>query len=171
MRSLALIRHARAAADPSDDHARPLDPQGESEAGALAEWLAGRGKPLDLLLASSATRARQTAERLSAAWTPSVTIAPDDELYLASAARVLSRLQEVDDVASAVGVVCHSPGVVDLVRTLTVSGDRDALRDLGNGMGTAGCAVLSLELDRWRDLAPAVAHLEAFARPRVEAKG
>ena len=62
LRRLTLIRHATADQDASvRDFERPLTRKGHSEAQEMAKRLHERGLVPDLILASSATRTRETS--------------------------------------------------------------------------------------------------------------
>ena len=67
MKSLFLLRHARATRSPEGDHERPLDPRGRDEAHRVGLFLSRLGSQPELVLTSSARRARTTAELAAAA--------------------------------------------------------------------------------------------------------
>ncbi|MET0314259.1 MAG: histidine phosphatase family protein, partial [Hansschlegelia sp.] len=69
MRRLILFRHAKSdwPEDGGDDHGRSLAPRGRRVAGPMGAWLAGRGFRPDLVLCSTAVRARATWDLAKAA--------------------------------------------------------------------------------------------------------
>lgn len=121
LRELVLVRHAKSDwGDPSlPDHDRPLNARGTRDAPMMAERFAGAGHKVDLILASTATRARRTAETFAAALGLEVTL--DPELYLASAEELLSAAQAQANAsgASSILVVAHNPGITDLASRLS----------------------------------------------------
>src|SRR5215207_4241446 len=78
---LALVRHAKSDwGDPAlDDHDRPLNDRGMRDAPRMARQLAESGFRADLILSSTALRARTTAEAFAAEL--GVAVSLDPELY------------------------------------------------------------------------------------------
>lgn len=111
---LYLLRHADAEGDLSglSDAARGLSRDGRAQARETGEYLSTAG--IDLVLASAATRARQTTELLALH-------APTEylpRLYNASARHVLAELSGVGDQIRTVLVVGHAPGLPGLAYLL-----------------------------------------------------
>lgn len=117
---LVLVRHAKSDwGDPSlRDHDRPLNARGTRDAPVMAQRFAALGHPVDVILSSTATRARRTAEAFAAALGLEVTL--DPELYLASAERLLAKATASG--AHAVLLVAHNPGITDLAYRLSDGG-------------------------------------------------
>ena len=88
-RRLILTRHAKSAwDDPTlDDHDRPLNDRGMHDAPRMAKRLAEAGFRPDVILSSTAVRARTTAEAFGAALRVAVSLDPD--LYGAPAGSLL----------------------------------------------------------------------------------
>lgn len=104
---LYLLRHADADddLDGRDDVSRGLSRLGRAQARALAEVLAA--ERIEMVLASNATRARQTTELLRLP----APIHYRPRLYNAGARQVLAELSGVDDQVRRVLVVGHAPGL------------------------------------------------------------
>ena len=87
---LALVRHAKSDwGDPSlDDHDRPLNDRGMRDAPRMARRLAETGFRPDVILSSTALRARTTAEAFGAELRVAVSL--DPELYGAPARTLLA---------------------------------------------------------------------------------
>src|SRR5512145_3409209 len=112
MKHLVLLRHANAE-NGEVDRARALSALGRSEAarmGAVFGQLAGRGFRPQLLLCSPALRARETLEGLRGALGAAPRVEEDEALYLASAGRLLTKLQALPDPEAQVLLVGHNPG-------------------------------------------------------------
>ncbi len=111
---LYLLRHADAEGDYSglSDAARGLSREGRAQARETGEFLATAG--IDVILASDATRARQTTELLAL---PAPTHYRS-RLYNCSARQVLAELSGVDDQIRTVLVVGHAPGLPGLAYLL-----------------------------------------------------
>ncbi|GAA1969882.1 SixA phosphatase family protein [Microbacterium deminutum] len=117
---LALIRHAKSAwgDETLDDHDRPLGDRGMRDAPRMARRLAESGFRPDVIISSTAVRARTTAEAFAAELKMAVTL--DPELYGASANTLIATAAESG--APSVALVAHDPGMSVLAARL--SGDR-----------------------------------------------
>ena len=64
MKRVWLLRHAKSSWDDEllGDHERPLAPRGRKAAARIARWAAANGLRPDLVLCSTAVRARATLE-------------------------------------------------------------------------------------------------------------
>ena len=142
---LALVRHAKSDwGDPAlDDHDRPLNDRGMRDAPRMARQLAEAGFRTDLILSSTALRARTTAEAFAAELGAAVSL--DPELYGAPARVLLAAASATR--APAVMVVAHDPGMSVLAAHLT----DDAI----GHMPTCAVATFTWEVDDW-DVASAV---------------
>ena len=172
MKRLYLLRHAKAvASDPqADDHDRALTVRGMHDASAMARYMRKNDMAPGLVLVSSSTRTRQTAEltlrELANPPKPEIR----EALYLAEPGRILAMLQAVPAAAQSVMVIGHNPGIEALATLLArepVRRKERARRDvLEEKFPTAALAVLDLDIARWRDLAPGEGKLVDFVRPR-----
>ena len=155
MKTLHLLRHAKS--DWSDnslaDHDRPLNKRGKHARLAVAEHV--RGWPVDLVVCSTATRARQTAKPVVAAL--GCPVRYDDALYETSGRGLLDVVRALDDGDDAVMLVGHNPSIEDLTRALC--GDTPVY-------ATAALGTVGLDVERWADVAEGVADLTAFDTPR-----
>ena len=117
MITLALVRHAKSDwGDPGiDDHDRPLNDRGVRDAPRMARRLAATGFRPDVILSSSALRARTTAEAFAAEL--GVAVSLDPELYGAPASSLLSAAAATG--ARSVMVVAHDPGMSALAGRLS----------------------------------------------------
>lgn len=130
----------------------------------MAGVVAAQVPPPGLVLCSTAARARQTYDAVSAALRPAPRLSLEDALYLASPEDILAVLRRVSPAVDAVLVVGHNPGLWDLARGLAAEGDPAALGALRERFPTGSLARLSTPAG-WVDLSPAGAVLEAFVRP------
>lgn len=143
---LVLVRHAKS--DWGDaavsDHDRPLNERGRRDAPVMARRLAETGFRPDLIVASTALRARTTAEVFGAEF--GVAVSLDRELYGAPASTLLAAA--VASRAASVVVVAHDPGMSVLAGWLS----DDAIAHMPT------CAVARFEWDEddW-DVASSVA--------------
>ncbi len=117
MVTLALIRHAKSDwDDPAlSDHDRPLNHRGRRDAPRMAALVAARDWRPQLILASTAVRARTTAEEFATAL--EVPLELRDELYGASSNTLWTAASGSG--ATDVVVVAHDPGISILARQLS----------------------------------------------------
>ena len=146
MKSLFLLRHARATRSPEGDHERPLDQRGRDEAHRVGLFLSRLGSRPELVLTSSARRARTTAELAAAAGDWSCPLRPLDALYQSSPDSMLNEIATQDDRLDRVLVVGHEPGCSDLTRQLIGGGRLE--------FPAATLVRIDFDGSRWRDLAP-----------------
>jgi phosphohistidine phosphatase len=161
VKQLHILRHAKSSWDDPDlaDHERPLAPRGEKAAVRIAEYARSKGIAPELVLCSTAVRARQTLAALLPVLSGDVEIRLEDVLYGAGVDTALARLHDVDEVVGSVLVVGHNPTLHELALALT--GREDALERFPTG------ALASIALTTsWADIAEGGADLVAFVVPR-----
>ena len=150
------------------DEARALTARGEAACRRLAAHLRatgpGRGPSWDLILCSSARRARASAELLAAAMAPPAPLEIRQNLYLANAETVLAALRALPQATEAALLVGHNPGLQALTRLLTGAGGaaRRAAREFPPG----ALAGFACDIDSWADLKPGAALLRSFLTPK-----
>jgi phosphohistidine phosphatase len=165
MKHLYLLRHAKSSwKDPGlADHDRPLAGRGRRAAQAIARHLREQGIEPELVLCSTARRARETLERIEPALgTGAVRV--ERELYGADAGALLEQLRGVPDAVGSVLVIGHNPGLQRLA--LGLARPAPAVEELEAKYPTAGLAALVFEGSSWRDLDRGSAELVGFVRPR-----
>jgi phosphohistidine phosphatase len=149
---LYLLRHAKSSwKDASlDDHDRPLAGRGRKASKAIGRYLRDHDIEPELVLCSSAKRARQTLERLGPA---GVDARIEPELYGAGAHDLLERLHAVPEAVTSVMLIGHNPGMQQLAFLLAGLDDK---------FPTA--ALATFECSGWRTLDQA--ELIDYVRPR-----
>ena len=163
--TLMLLRHAKSSWDyPVADHDRPLSDRGRRDARAAGRLLAQRGWVPDLVLCSTAVRARQTWERALGGGAVARSLEHTRRVYAASAEQLLSLVSDVDPAVRVLLLVGHAPGLPDLADRL---GRRPEPRPVWKRMDakypTAGLAVLAFPVP-WADAVDG--ELVAFEVPR-----
>jgi phosphohistidine phosphatase len=166
VKTLHLLRHAKSSwDDPNlDDHDRPLAARGRQAAGVVASRMARQGTRVDLVLCSSAVRARQTFEFLLPVLGAPLYIHIGPELYTANASDLLRLIQAVSEEASGVLVVGHNPALEELTDWLAGDGEPGAVEELRRKFPTAVLATLTTG-NAWSELGPGKAYLESFVLP------
>jgi phosphohistidine phosphatase len=96
-RRITLMRHGHAADDRNDDYSRPLSERGGAAARQAGVALAQAGYTPEHVLASSAPRARTTAELVALACGYTGPVQAQRSLYLADDAQYLAALRGLPD--------------------------------------------------------------------------
>ena len=145
MRNLLLLRHAKSNwSDPGQlDHERPLNDRGKHDARRMGQWIKELDLLPDLIVSSSAKRARKTARKVANQSGYEGRIELEGELYQAFPEQYISVVQRVDDQHHSLLIVAHNPGLEDFLHWLTGQSER---------MPTASLAHILLDIDRWSDL-------------------
>jgi phosphohistidine phosphatase len=145
VKTLLLMRHAKSSWKDTElsDIERPLNKRGKKDAPFMGAVLKEKELVPQLILSSTAVRARETAELVTAACNYPGEIRYLDYFYLAEPAAYLRGLTEVPDDLERVMVIGHNPGLEGLLQIL--SGRIEALP-------TSTIAYLSLPVSSWRDV-------------------
>lgn len=153
-RTLVVVRHAKSDwTNAMPDHERPLAERGRRDAPEIGRWLAGHVGRVDLVLCSTATRARQTWELASTGLGEEPPVRYEERIY---EAQLLSVLDELPDEVGSTVLVGHNPALTELVRVL--SGQAHELK-------TSAVVVLRWT-GTWADVHARPAQIVATALPR-----
>lgn len=123
MKYLILLRHAKSSWKDSslNDFERPLNNRGKQDAPKMAQRLCQRGIQIDLIISSSARRTTETANIFTDILNYKSEIIFDHKLYAASDRQILSVINQLDNKYENVLLVCHNPGITNLVNYLSDS--------------------------------------------------
>lgn len=161
MKQLLVLRHAKSDWKTSfdSDHERPLAKRGVRAARLMGRLLTTLDLEPDLILSSTAVRARQTAELASASggWTCPLVLR--EEFYGSNPVAVLSVIQAQQAEHSRLLLTGHEPTWSELVGTLTGGGEPR--------MPTAAMARIDLPIDDWVDLRAAQGTLVWLVPPKL----
>jgi phosphohistidine phosphatase len=138
------MRHAKSSWDDHrlTDHDRPLNDRGRRAAPLIGQKLLDHQFRPDVVLASTATRVRETLAALQSKWSFEPTVFFEKSLYLASRESLLAHVKGLHDSWNEVIVIGHNPGMGDLVSHL--SGDFV-------DMPTAAVAIFESNTESWSD--------------------
>jgi phosphohistidine phosphatase len=161
---LFLLRHAKSSWDDPQlaDHDRPLAPRGRRAARAMAEHMRRERLAPEVVLCSSARRAQETVERMSAAL-GDASVVIEAELYSASASELLERLRQLPEATVSAMLVGHNPAMQELA--LRLVGPVSGRAAIEGKYPTGGLAALSFE-GCWGELDVGAAELVSFVTPR-----
>lgn len=158
MKTLLVMRHAKSdwAADHGNDHDRPLNERGTRSARIIGRLLAAEDRIPDLVVSSTALRARSTARIAAEAgdWGCETLLEP--ALYGSGADAALEVAASAPDVGRLM-LVGHQPAWSTLVFTLT--GRRVEMR-------TGTVAVIPFEIEAWSEVTSMRGTLGKVYQPR-----
>jgi phosphohistidine phosphatase len=163
-RRIHLLRHAKSSWDDPTlgDRERPLAPRGVKASARIARWIHENDVRPELVLCSSALRARETLAQVEdALGSPRIEI--EDGLYAASAAELARRLGQLSPEMREVLLVGHNPGLADLCLLLAEpSPEREQIAEK---LPTGALVTLETRSD-WADLGPECATIVHLVLPR-----
>ena len=147
MKTLILMRHAKSSWKDHDlsDFERPLKKRGKKDAQAMAAILMEKELLPQKLMASSAKRARRTAEILIEETKTVIPAEYLEQLYMAEIPVFFELLQSVPDELERVMIIGHNPGIESLVQMLS-----SQIESLPAG----AMALVSVPVKSWKELTP-----------------
>lgn len=159
MKQILILRHAKSSWDDArlEDHDRPLAARGLRDAPRVGRLIRAHKLVPDLILCSTAERARATADLVVEAcgFRGELRILPG--LYPGDPASTVEYLRGLGDSFDRVLVVGHNPAHEGLLATLTGE---------ARTMPTAALAVVQVAADRWGQVAHGAGRLRQFWAPR-----
>lgn len=168
MLTLSIVRHAKSSwGTPSlRDIDRPLNTRGKSQAQKLGTFLSDHELLPDLIICSSAKRARQTLKHLKKKWTTDAEIIVEDQLYLASPGTITTLLEELGNQHDHIMIIGHNPGLHMLAMRLAHHGKADDLDVLMEKYPTATLSVIQSDANKWEDIESGSGELKHFITPK-----
>jgi phosphohistidine phosphatase len=147
MKTLLIMRHAKSSWKEQElpDHDRPLKKRGRKDITNMAKILKKKALIPELILSSSAVRAKDTATLMAEKLNYKGEVELVDDLYMAEPETYIQKIATVPDKVEKLLVVGHNPGLEGLVMTL---GDKIT------SLPTGSIAKLYLFVDKWSDLTP-----------------
>jgi len=161
-RTLVMIRHAKSSwANPlQSDFERPLNDRGEQDAPMMGERLKKLNVIPDLIVASTAKRARQTAKKIAKALGYDESkIQWEEKLYHCIPQVFEEVLYELDDKIKTVFIVAHNPGITAFVNELSPEFVTD-------NMPTCGVIAAKINAEHWTDFNNRNSNVFLFESPK-----
>jgi phosphohistidine phosphatase len=145
MKTLLLLRHAKSSWDDANlpDHDRSLNKRGREAAPKMGRWIRKRDLVPDVVLCSTARRARQTCELVAETWRQPVPTRLLADLYLCPAEKIVDVLHTLDDDPTRVLIIGHNPGLADFLAATVGYAEK---------FPTAALAWLDVDIPAWSDL-------------------
>ncbi|MGB4204651.1 MAG: histidine phosphatase family protein [Bacteroidales bacterium] len=144
MKRLFVIRHARSSGKVAGvhDHERPLLPAGKAQIKTIGSKLLSLNVKPDLILCSTALRARQTAQLLAESLDiPADIIEADSELYLIDSRELKFKITQLPDNIHTVFVIGHNPAMTDFVNYF--------LNPMTDNLPAAGLIGIEFDTENW----------------------
>ncbi len=159
MPTLLLMRHAKSDwdAEYGTDHDRPLNDRGRRSARLMGRVLTEEGLAPEVVISSTAVRARTTSELAIEAGEWDAELVLDRALYESGPQGVLAAGAETPPEIGRLMLVGHQPTWSMLVARLT--GERAEMK-------TATVAVIDLAIDSWADLPGSSGSLARLIEPK-----
>src|SRR5215831_846306 len=166
MKTLHLLRHAKSSwkGVGLDDHERPLSKRGRTAASAMAQHMEGAGIDPDVVLCSTAVRAKETLAPIAKKLRPAKVVF-ERGIYEVPGRKLWKYVWTLPEQADTVLMIGHNPGLHNFALALA---DADSVGRLPPAEGkfpTGALATFSFE-GRWKDLRPRAAHLVSFVEPK-----
>lgn len=163
MKHLYLIRHAKSSWNNPGlaDHDRPLNKRGKRDVPVMAARLASYSPKPDMIMSSTAMRARKTARGIGRVLGfEKNDILFIESLYTFSSDRLLTVIQSVPKSVNVLAVVSHNHGLTHCAELLCGE-------ELGN-IPTCGVALMEFPFNDWRHLAHGSGRLLRFDYPKLQ---
>jgi len=160
MKTLLLLRHAKSSWKDGEiaDRDRPLTARGKRDAPRVGQLIRERELVPNLIVSSTAKRARKTADLVAEHCGYKGEVELLDDVYEADVNTLIKVLAKAAPDATRVMLVGHNPGLDELLFALT---------GVDEHLSTAALAQLTVAVAKWRDLeANTAAKLEKVWRPR-----
>lgn len=162
---LMLMRHAKSSHDDPALHDidRPLNKRGIQDSRLMGNFFKKSIGLPDLIVSSSAVRAKETTDGLIAAAEINNPYKVDNRLYATGPDTYLSVIQELPQTADKVLIVGHNPVLEETIALLCLGNPETSIVR----MSTAAITCLEAEADDWRISAPGSFLLSWMMIPRL----
>jgi phosphohistidine phosphatase len=161
MKQLLIMRHAKANPPSAgeSDFDRTLNDRGVKDAEEMGQRILLKDFIPELIIASPAKRTHKTAKEVAKKIGYNTDlISYESDIYEAHSDELLFILRAMDDSLTKIMLVGHNPGVTGLVGILTKS--------LIEHIPTAGVALVTFDLQSWKQLSLHTGILEWFDFPK-----
>jgi phosphohistidine phosphatase len=169
-KTLLLMRHGEAkdAAAGESDFERHLTSHGDAVVRAQGTVMMDKNLWPDVVLVSSSTRTRQTADLLRMSWEGDMEpmIENRTDLYHSTPDAIIHMIRAQDPNHSTVMVIGHNPVIHQLSLSLLKPEEANKFPTLKNTFQPATCAVMQLAMRSWAEIGPQKAELSDLLLPK-----
>lgn len=161
MKNLYLIRHAKSDwnDESKSDFERGLNRRGQKAIFTMANALKERRVMPDLILSSSAKRAKLTAKGLAKEIGYNGKIKYMDALYMAEPETIHRLIKDVNDIVDTLFVVGHNPETTELSNMM--------IDDYIDNVPTLGIVAFKLPIDHWKKFEIGKGKMQFFIYPKM----
>jgi phosphohistidine phosphatase len=161
MKSVYLLRHAKSdwSTSYSTDHERPLSKRGRLAAGTVGRFLAAVRQTPEVVVTSTAVRARTTVELAAQAGGWNCEVREEPAFYGGSSEDLLVAIRAAPEPAERLLLAGHEPTWSATVSRLSGGGDAK--------MVTAGVARIDLPIASWSEAEPGIGTLCWLVTPKL----
>ncbi|MEI6128291.1 MAG: histidine phosphatase family protein [Pseudomonadota bacterium] len=156
MKTIYLLRHAKADKSLINDMGRDLSGKGHRQAESIGQWMSEKGIMPDWIISSSAKRAKATAKISSERIGYQKSIRFEDSLYDAGSDTYLDIIAALNNKYDSVMMVGHNPATSAMVTILTGV-------QLDMSPGTLVC--IESDIDEWSSVRDANSTMKWFQIP------
>lgn len=158
MKTLFLLRHAKSSWKDKTcpDHERRLNSRGRRAAGTMSSFLKQEKVSPDLILSSSAVRARDTIDIMTRSVMRASELRFDERIYGAPVEKLIEVIAQIDKGACSALIVGHNPGLEELLHALTGKSET---------MPTGALAKITFKTSDWNNIVKGGA-LQWVVRPK-----
>jgi phosphohistidine phosphatase len=169
MRRLMLLRHAKSdwSKPGQRDHDRVLASRGREAAPRVGKYMATHGLVPELVICSTATRARETWNLVAPALRAAPPLVHDERIYENHPDVLLEVIRETAADIHVLLLVGHNPSFQGLAERLVATGDIESRQQLRAKFPTAGLAVIDFAVDAWDRVHPQSGRLDRMITPRL----
>ena len=161
MKSIVIARHAKSDwSTGMSDHERPLNGRGREDAPRMGKALEEIGFRPDILLSSTAVRARNTAEIVARVLGFHLGVRTDAKLYDCEANYAISVFQRLPDTVENAALFGHNP-ILELVVASLLQMQGTII------IPTSGMVCLEANIQHWADLKLGQVQLKWFLIPKL----
>jgi len=160
MKTVLLMRHAKSSWDNPglSDHERPLNKRGKISAPKMGLLLTDLDLVPDVIVCSTAKRARATVEGLLETCPFEGDVLYTRELYHAGVEEHLEALHDLDEKIDIAMLVGHNPGMEYFLEVVCEENEH---------LPTAAIAQILFDIDRWNEITPEISGvMENLWRPK-----
>ena len=162
MKQLWIIRHAKSSWSDITlaDHNRPLNQRGQRDAPRMAQIIKKDYVVPEVMVTSSAKRARRTCKLMRKAWSMNKShVIRDPMLYHASLSACMQVIHRIDEEYQIAAIFGHNPTFTYLIHELTGEGP--------DNLPTAGCALIESTAEFWSTFESDNCQLKHFIYPKM----
>ncbi len=161
MKKLWIVRHAKSSWSNAglSDHDRPLNARGKRDAPIMSDVIATRYPIPDVMITSTAKRARRTCKTFRRAFELDKShVIRENQLYHASTGTCLQVIHSIKEDIEIAAIFGHNPTFTYLIHELTGRGP--------DNLPTCGCALITSTSDYWATFESGECHIEEYLYPK-----